>query len=125
MHGDAQRGAHQHSKRRTWPYKLMFHFPEERLCFYGAFSLRARAYRPSDDSSGASATSNAIRGVCRVSFSIDQAAGQARSHATARSGRAGIASSACRAPLAAAPGLICTGAATGSKPCCRFEGVKS
>ena len=95
-----------HSKAVRGPFKLMFHFPEERLCFYGAFSLRARAYRPSDDSSGASATSNAIRGVCRVPFSIDQAAGQARSHATARCGRAGIASSACRAPLAAAPGLI-------------------
>ena len=95
-----------HSKAVRGPYKLMFHFPEERLCFYGAFSLRARAYRPPDDSSGASATSNAIRGVCRVPFSIDQAAGPARSHATARSGRAGIASSACRAPLAAAPGLI-------------------
>lgn len=31
-----------HSKAVRGPFKLMFHFPEERLCFYGAFSLRAR-----------------------------------------------------------------------------------
>lgn len=60
------------------------------------------AYRPSDDSSGASATSNATRGDCRVPFPINQAAARARSRASARPAAWGIASSACRAPFVAA-----------------------
>jgi hypothetical protein len=93
--------------------------------FMVRFLYARGAYRPPDDSSGASATSNATRGVCRVPFSMNQAAGQARSRATARSGREGtreqcLSSTACRCA-----GFCEANAAAGSKTCCRIEGVKS